>query len=69
MTAKVKNTLPGSQFFIKTRLGCSLYMLITDDTCDYSHLYLCVDLNQQRLFLKNATSLLFRNDEALNLCF
>lgn len=69
MTTKVKNALPGSQFFIKTQLGCSLYMIIADDTHDYSYLYLCIDLNQQRFLLKNATSLLFHNDEALNLYF
>lgn len=69
MTAKVKNTPPDSQFFIKTSLGCSLYMIIADDTHDYSHLYLYIDLNQQRFLLKDASSLLFRNDEALNLYF
>lgn len=72
MTAKIKNT-PGSQFLFKTSFGCSLYMLITDDTHDYSFLYLYVDLGEQRSALKRASSLLFRGSnraaEALNVCF
>jgi hypothetical protein len=68
MTARAKN-IPGSLFFIKTKLGCSLYMIITDDAYNYSFFYLYIDINQRRSALKTASSLFFRHDEALNVCF